>query len=411
MKETFFLQIPPGLEDLAQKELELKFPSLAPQQGLPTCVKEYGGLSLELPLTTGLTLNYWLKIPNRILLRFAHFKCRDIPKFYNKVSKLNWAPYYAGQNLTFHISSHKSRLFDDRKISKALQDGLANFLKRQEPKEKAKRRVQATKDWHLFCRFEEDWCTLSIDTSGPRLGLRGYKADVGMAPLRENLAAALFLFTSLSEKEGPYHPQKNKALTLVDPFCGSGTILLETALFYEPNLFRNYAFEFFPSWEMKKTPLKDLKRPTGLNLDLPYFLVGSDIEQARIDTIEKNFRAAGVIGEEADHIFQVGDILDKDFCQRMAKNIFGVKSKEEPRVHAWCLTNPPYGDRIKQPLTGPKLLENLNKWGGWERIGILLPKDQKLPQEVGQFKLHSQLHFENGGLEVTFTLYKKVLKD
>ncbi len=404
MKETFFLQTPPGLEKLAKKELELKFPGLAPQQALPSAQMERGGLSIELPVTIGLTLNYWLKIPNRILLRFAHFKCRDIPKLFNKVSKMDWSPFYAGQKVNFHISSHQSRLFDDRKISKALEDGLAQYLKRQEPKEKAKRRAHSFGSWHIYCRFEEDWCTLSIDTSGERLGLRGYKSDVGLAPLRENLAAALFLFTSLSEKEGPYHRDKIKALTLMDPFCGSGSLLTETALFYEPNLFRNYAFEFFPSWEQKNSPLKDLRRPSALNLDLPYFLVGSDIENARITTAHQNFKAAGIIEDEEDHILIQGDILDKEFCQRMAKNIFGAQ-KSNP-VHAWCITNPPYGDRIKQPLTGPQLLENLNDWGPWQRIGLLLPADQKLPKKVGHYQQHSRLLFEHGGLKVAFTLYE-----
>ena len=400
MKETFYLQVPPGFEELAKIEFELKYPSLAPNQPLPEAMVERGGLSIEMPLTSGLALNYWLKIPNRILLRFAHFKCRDIPKLYNKVSKLDWTSFYAGQNYKFHISSQQSRLFDDRKIEKALKDGLDHAIKKQEPKAKAKRRVETTNHWHLFCRFDEDWCTLSIDTSGERLGLRGYKARVGMAPLRENLAAGLFLFTALSEAEGPHHPHQEKALTLMDPFCGSGTILLESALFYEPNLFRNYAFEFFPLWEQKNSPLKDFKRPSSLNLDHPYFLVASDKNPDRTDDTSRNLKEAGFL--EEDHIIRVGDILKKEFNQSMAKSIFGSQSN----VHAWCLTNPPYGERVKQPLSGTKLLETLDEWGPWERVGVLLPLDQKLPQEIANLVKVKELPFENGGMKVVFTLYK-----
>lgn len=401
MKETFFIQTPLGLEELAKSEFELKFPSLAPSQPLPEAVIEQGGLTVELPLNIGLSLNYWLKIPNRILLRFAHFKCRDIPKLFNKVSKLNWSPYFAGQNYSFHISAQKSRLFDDRKIEKALRDGLEQAIKRQEPKAKAVRRVNTFANWHLFCRFEEDWCTLSIDTSGERLGLRGYKARVGFAPLRENLAASLFLFTALSEDKGPYHPSTDKALTLVDPFCGSGTLLLEAGLFYEPNLFRNFAFEFFPLWDQKNSPLKDFKRPTALNLDLPYFFVGSDINGERVHDCQTNLKAAGFL--EEDHILKTGDITEKEFTQNMASGIFG----ESNEVHSWCLTNPPYGERVKQPLKGEELLKELESWGTWERVGILLPKEQTLPREIGNFSMLSSLEFENGGLKVVFSLYKQ----
>lgn len=401
MKETFFIQTPPGLEKLAKTEFTLKFPSLAPSQPVPEPVIEHGGLTVELPIALGLSLNYWLKIPNRILLRFAHFKCRDIPKLFNKVSKMNWSPFFAGQNYSFHISAQKSRLFDTRKIEKALQDGLKHGLKRQEPKAKAIRRVKAYNHWHLFCRLEEDWCTLSVDTSGERLGLRGYKNLVGIAPLRENLAASLFLFTALSEEKGPYHPSSDKALTLVDPFCGSATILLEAGLFYEPNLFRNFSFEFFPSWDLKNSPLKDFKRPTALNLDLPYFFVASDNNPQRTKDAQMNLKTAGFL--EDDHTFCVGDINDQDFTKRLAQNIFGNNSD----VHAWCLSNPPYGERVKQPITGVELLKTLQDWGAWERVGVLLPKDQPMPAQVGAFSKISSLEFENGGLKVVFSLYKQ----
>ncbi|MCF8058525.1 MAG: hypothetical protein K9K67_04460 [Bacteriovoracaceae bacterium] len=409
MKETFFLQVTPGFEKLAKQEFALKFPVLFPAQSIPESIIEQGGLSVELPLASGFQLNYWLKIPNRILLRFAHFKCRDIPKLFNKVSKLNWSPYYAGQNFEFHISSHESRLFDSRKIEKSLRDALEKTIKNQEPKKKARQRVEVTKDWHLFCRFEDDWCTISIDTSGERLGKRGYKQRNGLAPLRENLAAGLYLHTLLSsptketfEFEKHFKEYGTPSLTLVDPFCGSGTLLLEAALFYEPNLFRNFAFEFFPLWESKNTPMNSKGRPSAINLDLPLFLVGSDINEDRILDTQENFKESGL--HSVPHSLRSGDIQSSGFGKKMALDIFS-----NPQIVAWCMTNPPYGKRIKQPMDQFQLLETLKSWGPWQRIGLLLPQNQKCKSLPEGITLLSTLNFENGGEKVSYFLYEREL--
>ncbi|MCB0351607.1 MAG: hypothetical protein KDD38_10515, partial [Bdellovibrionales bacterium] len=76
----FFLIVPPGLEELAKQELLDKAP------GLNVLRAEKGGIEIEAPFELGLTLNLVLKIPSGVLLRIAEFKCRDLPKLYNKVS-------------------------------------------------------------------------------------------------------------------------------------------------------------------------------------------------------------------------------------------------------------------------------------------------------------------------------------
>lgn len=398
-KRTFFFQTPLGLEALGLKEFELKFPVRYPNYPLPHGEAAEGGYTLELPLAVGLGLNYWLKIPNRILLREAHFKCRDIPKLYNKIKKLNLRAYYAGQDFNLEVSSHNSRLFDDRKIKKAVSDALADNLKAHEPKADAKIRVSNFEHWNLFIRFEEDWCTISIDTSGLRLGMRGYKNRVGKAPLRENLASSLYFFTALSLPES-IGDSFTRALTLIDPFCGSGTILMESVLFFEPNLFRNYAFEFFPC-------VKDLtlKRPTSYFLERELFLLGSDIDEERIKDTRENFKEAGLL--TVPHHLQVGDLSKKDFQKKLSIEIFSPNQKR--KVLPWFLSNPPYGKRIPQDLKASELLKSLNLWGTFERIGLLLPRDQLAgltpPQGMSPI---SHLDFIHGGEKVRFSLFSNV---
>jgi putative N6-adenine-specific DNA methylase len=397
MKETFFLQVPPGLENLAKQEFELKYPILAPETPVPQVMVEKGGIIIELPLEKGFALNYWLKIPNRVLLRFAHFKCRDIPKLFNKVSKLKWAPYFAGQKFQIHSSSHESRLFDDRKIVKAIEDALEKNFKASEPKARAKKRVRYFKDWNLYCRFEDDWCTLSLDTSGERLGLRGYKVANGMAPLRENIAAALYLYMLFHFGEETRPSGELTPSTLVDPFCGSGTLLTEAALFFEPNLYRNYAFEFFPLNEDKKAAGEPQLRPASLNLDIPLFLIGIDKSEERVNEVKENLKSAGI--NLADSAFLSSDSLTKTFPLKMNCDVFS-----DPNNEVWCLTNPPYGKRVKTSAKLMDVLKSLSQWGKWEKIGILLP-----PQKIGDLealglKQSGSLDFENGGEKVRFLL-------
>lgn len=236
-KETFFIQVPPGLEELALKEFHIKFINIGLQAPEPTIEK--GGLLVKLAIEEGVMLNHWLKIPNRVLLRLAHFLCRDLPKLYNKVSKLALAPYFAGQEFNFQISSHASRLFDSRKIEKTLKDALANNIHRQEPKKKAKELVSKWDQWRLHCRFDDDWCELSLDTSGERLGKRGDKTKVGLAPLRENLSCSLYF--GMLQSIGLEHTDN---IYLVDPFAGSGTILKEASQFLKPTLNRKFSFQY-----------------------------------------------------------------------------------------------------------------------------------------------------------------------
>ncbi len=387
---TFFFQVPLGLEQLALKELNLKFPGLFPAKALSHAQIEEGGFTMELPLNQGLTLNYWLKIPNRILLRFAHFKCRDLPKLFNKISKLPWSPFFAGQDYTIKVSAKKSRLFDERKIIKTTRDALNKVLKAQEPKAIAKKRVQSFKDWHLFIRFEEDWCTLSIDTSGERLGLRGYKTRVGVAPLRENLASALFFFCALSFKEE--NEGLTRALTIVDPFCGSGTLLCEAALFFEPNLFRNYAFEFFAGNDK-------FQRPSSFRLERELFLLGSDCNEERVQDTLTNIKEASL--STLHHHIQVGDLTQKEFRKRLSHEIFAGE------IAPWLLSNPPYGKRVPQELSARDLLEEFKSWGPFERIGLLLPREQLAGLTPPKGILHhAHLDFVHGGDKVRFAIFE-----
>lgn len=143
--------------------------------------------------------------------------------------------------MTFKISSYKSRLFDSSRIEKSARNALEFYLKANEPKKKYKEAAQNIIQ-EIYLRFDNDLCTVSINTTGDRLDRRGQRVLVGKAPLRETLAATMVyetisFLTKLKKDHSDY--------TLVDPMCGSGVIPLEAITLNELAK-RQFNFEVFP---------------------------------------------------------------------------------------------------------------------------------------------------------------------
>ncbi len=395
-KETFFIQVPPGLEELAQEEFVLKFVNIDSQ--IPETTLEKGGLLVQLPLEQGVKLNYWLKIPNRILLRLTHFRCRDLPKLFNKVSKLPLSPYFADQEFQFKISAFQSRLFDSRKIEKTLKDALAENTKRQEPRKKSRELVSSWNEWRFYCRFEDDWCDLSIDTSGERLGKRGKKTKVGKAPLRENLASALYFATlrSLDQEsiEQIYHGDQKTIL--VDPFAGSGTILTEAMQFFRPAIHRNFSFQYFPCFLGKEESVRAPKDP---ELQGHTHLIAGEYSEEQYIALEENLNSL--------QMDQFSLVLGDSFNGNLKKVIHDLNPEQGI---SFCITNPPYGKRIQTEdrIKIHELLKNIFELSPFHIVGILMPKEFSLPEK--EYNLVRKISFSHGGTPVNYSLWKNKTK-
>jgi putative N6-adenine-specific DNA methylase len=133
----------------------------------------------------------------------------------------------------------------------------------------------------LCARMEGGLCVLSVDTSGELLHLRGYRREVGRAPLRETLAAGLLRLAGWKPGEA-----------LWDVMCGSGTILIEAAeqaAGLAPGRARRFAFEGFPSHDEAAWRALPRARPA-----IPTPLFGSDLNAGALGTARRNARRAGV---------------------------------------------------------------------------------------------------------------------
>ena len=123
----FYFITPPGSEGLLIKEIQSYGAEINP-------IVDKGGVCCKLPLGLGLALNKVLKIPVRVLLRLASFKARDLPKFYKKISSLNWGKIIFDQPIIAHITTSKCRLIQTEKLSKSFLDAINEHRRKNPPK-------------------------------------------------------------------------------------------------------------------------------------------------------------------------------------------------------------------------------------------------------------------------------------
>ena len=200
--------------------------------------------------------------------------------------------------------------------------------------------------FQLHFTILNDQVTLSLDTSGPGLHKRGYRAVGNDAPLHETLAAGMIQLTRYRGREFFW-----------DPFCGSGTSPIEAALIAKnraPGLNRHFAAEEFPwmpreIWEQVKTEAKDKEFKGN------YQILGSDSDPACVSLSMANARKAGV----ADCIkFRDGDATKMDL----------------PAQSGIMVCNPPYGQRMMEQQSAQRLYAAFGKHvrfaDGWKKYII-----------------------------------------
>ncbi len=390
----FFIVVAPGLVDLAEAELNDKWPGLISlmqrlwRSDLAVDLevkKEQGGLLLVgLPLRFGVLLNIYLKIPTRILLRLASFRCRDFPKLYNKCKKINWQHWFDDGPWLVKASAHKSRLMLHTRLEETASDAIGAYKKEGEHKWFA--RVDENEPDNLvLLRLDEDVCTISIDTSGLPLYKRNEGKEVGVAPLRETLAAALFYQTSLCLDGG-------EDWQWVDPMLGSGTSVLEAASFWQTHRRTAYNFLRF------RGIAKQVRSETFAGLEVgknPFgIFIGFDKSQAAIARAAKNLQSLPVELTHADAV--AGEVK----ITKLKKGVVFI--------------NPPYGKRLKLAfgLTPAKYFKQISSrlCEGFapEWFGLIVPRENAsaLPAPLS-YRLHQRLDFLNGGLKVCYLLYQR----
>lgn len=372
----FYVVTALGLSELAVIELKHKWPLAFGDLPYTIGEVEPGGFEIETSLLHGFLLNNLLKTPTKILLRFAEFKARDFPKLFQKVSKLPWSEILLGQLPAIEVSAHEARLFDSRKIEKAIHDGINEFYRRQPVKKRYLdywENADQKNAPKIFFRNVQDIITLSLDTTGELLHKRGEKTLTGHAPIRENLATLLLL--SLLGNEVIAENERE----LVDPMCGSGTFLIEAARFWQPVLERPFAYEFHPDWidsqlkKQLKTKLVFEHKPLFAGLK------GMELDSKVVKLSQENIQNLPITILEADAFSKEMNVVSERLV----------------------IVNPPYGIRVGENISSgyyKKLVEALLLNLKPKKLGIIIPEEY----DFFHPGIRSMRAFKNGGLDVVF---------
>ena len=264
--------------------------------------------------------NMWLRCAERVNLKVAEFQARSFDELYENTKRINWSKYipYGAQFPVSKASSIKSKLFSTTDVQSIVKKAIVDNLKKSYLE--SGRLKEDKEKYPIYVFIHKNKVTLSIDTTGDALHKRGYREKANKAPIRETLAAGIMYLT-------PWRPGR----TLVDPMCGSGTILIEAAMMglnMAPGLNREFISE---KWRtIDKKIWWDTRREAfdQMNEDLDFKIYGYDIDPESIEIAKENAEIAGV----ADYIdFAVADATE-------------FKSNEE---YGFIVTNPPYGERLE----------------------------------------------------------------
>ncbi|OYP36127.1 THUMP domain-containing protein, partial [Rhodopirellula sp. MGV] len=278
-----------GLEAIVRRELQAL--------GVESEVVGAGRLLFRGDRQTIAIANLHLRCADRVLVRIAEFDAGDFDALFETTRSIDWAawlPREAGFPVTGR--SIKSALTSVPAIQRSVKRAIAEGMMRSHQTTTLGEDGAAYK---IDVSILDDVATLTIDTTGASLHRRGYRNDIARAPLRENLAAAMVLLSF-------WKPGR----TLLDPFCGTGTIPIEAALIgrnIAPGVKRNFAYN---AWHDTPADLVEDLRSQAIAAQLPALeerLIGSDIDGRVLQVARDNAKRAGV----ADDLhFERKDVRD-----------------------------------------------------------------------------------------------------
>lgn len=280
---------------------------------------ENGKITFKAPLNGIPRTNLWLRTADRVKLVIGEKRIETFEELYDWINSLPWEEFIP-EDGSFPVigKSHKSKLFSVSDCQSITKKAIVDRLKLKHGI--AYRLPETGELYRVEIALLKDIATVTIDTSGVGLHKRGYRVGQGDAPLKETLAAALILLTN-------WHPDE----IFIDPMCGSGTIPIEAALIGQniaPGFNREFASE---EWGLIDQKLWDeaLEEAEDLaNYDQKLQIFGSDIDHRMINISEENALEAGLADIISWKQMQLKDLTIKE-------------------SNGYLISNPPYGERIK----------------------------------------------------------------
>lgn len=270
----YFAQTGDGFEDLASNEIE--------KLGGEDVKKAYRGIYFQADKKTLYRINYRSQLCTRITAPLLQFDCHSTKYLYKTAIKLPWQDLLKKNgNFIISATTSNSKLKHSQYAAQCLKDAIVDQFR-----DAFGERPSVSKenpDLWLDLHIDKNKALISLDTSGGSLHKRGYRVESTEAPMQESLAAAII---SLTEWDGNQ--------PLVDPMCGSGTLLSEALIHYcqIPASFNRKRFGFMAMPDYDADVWKKVKREEDeKEIPLPKGLIrGSDISGQAIKAARKNLK-------------------------------------------------------------------------------------------------------------------------
>ena len=372
--QTFFAVCPRGLEPVLADELQ--------RAGASDIRAESGGVGFTGSLKTGYAVNLHSRIASRVLWQVGRRGYRNEQHLYDATQEVRWHDLMTPQQtLRVDVTAVRSPLASLEFAMLRIKDGIVDRMREVAGERPSIDRTRP--DVRVFAYLDATTVTLYVDLSGEPLFKRGWREEKGEAPLKENLAAGLLALSGWTPD-----------VPLLDPFCGSGTIVIEAATIASgraPGLNRRFAFERLKGFDSHAwRVLKDSAR-ASVRDEAPAMLRGSDISTRVVGQAVENARLAGLDRWLADG--------------RLAFAAVDARQVEAPSEHGLIVSNPPYGEQsAPRSATVPRLMADVaarlkQGFAGWD--AWLLTSDRDLPGQMRLQESRKPVLF-NGPLECRF---------
>jgi 23S rRNA G2445 N2-methylase RlmL len=324
--------------------------------------------------------NLQSRLASRILKPILDFPAYNADELYNNIRKHDFTKYIdVNQTMKIDASVSDCAMRDQRFVALKAKDAIVDQFREQFDV----RPNVDTDNPHLKIHIKgiKNQFHVMLDTSGDSLFFRGYRKEAGLAPMKENLAAGLVMLADWDQKS-----------TLVDPMCGSGTILIEAAMM---------ALNMAPGSNRKQFGFMHLKNfdpdVWGKVLDeaaeqekedLDFKLYGYDIDRKVLQMAKDNAKRAGV-----DHVIE--------FKHE------SIATLAPPVEKGLIVTNPPYGARLGEEDMLKDVYRDLgytlkHRFKGWDAWILSGNKDLIMDLKLKSTRKH---FLYNGPLECRFLKY------
>ncbi|RUL80014.1 bifunctional 23S rRNA (guanine(2069)-N(7))-methyltransferase RlmK/23S rRNA (guanine(2445)-N(2))-methyltransferase RlmL [Dyella choica] len=385
--KQFFATCPKGLEYLLRDELM--------SLGAVEVHEALAGVRFSGSLETAYRACLWSRLASRILLPVAEFEAASDEALYAGVQSIDWSEHLAlHATLAVDANTAQSKLTHSQYLAQRVKDAVVDQFRQRGH---ARPDVDTEEpDVRINLRLRRDRATVSIDLAGAPLHRRGWRETQGEAPLKENLAAAMLLragWPAIYAQGG----------ALLDPMCGSGTIVIEGALMaadVAPGLRREYYG--FLGWKQHdialwRSLLDEASRRAEIGLPaLRSCFFGSDADSRMVQMAKRNAQEAGIAG------FFTLDRHD------------ALHVRPPPGfTQGLVITNPPYGERLGERESLPRFYRNLGEtlrdhFNGWR--AAVLAGDAELGRAT-TLRAEKKYTLYNGALETVLLIFELHARD